>query len=257
MERSLNSSEPDVVFHCAAITDVDKCELEKELALRINAEGTSKLAKLSSQFGAFFVYISTDYVFDGSRGMYEETDPTNPVNHYGLTKLLGEQYALSHSKKTLIARTSVIYGASPSRGKVNFALWLANSLLQSKPVSLLTDQWVSPTLNFSLARMLLEAAERSLTGVYHVAGASRVSRYEFGVALAREFEILRPSSSFEGNSQLLKPATMSDFAQKWVARRPRDSSLDVSKASSALSEKPLPLDQALREFRKEFYEAKG
>ncbi|MEN3051686.1 MAG: dTDP-4-dehydrorhamnose reductase [Candidatus Methanosuratincola petrocarbonis] len=257
IKSSLEASAPDVVFHCAALTDVDRCETEKELAMRINAEGAEQFAKLASETGPLFVYVSTDYVFDGSQGMYAENDQTNPVNFYGFTKLLGEKYALSCSKKALVARTSVIYGAAPSRGKVNFALWLTESLLSSKPVALLTDQWVSPTLNSSLARMLLEAAERGLTGVYHLAGASRVSRYEFGVALAEAFGF-KPGSGKPGGERepALKPAIMSEFSGKWVARRPRDSSLDVSKASSLLKEKPLPLGRAIEEFKKEYLQIK-
>jgi len=257
IKSALRASAPDVVFHCAALTDVDRCEAERELALRINAEGTERFAKSASEFAPLFVYVSTDYVFDGSRGMYSESDQVSPVNFYGYTKLLGERHALSCSKKALVARTSVIYGACPSRGKVNFALWITESLLQSRPIALLTDQWVSPTLNSSLARMLLEAAERGLTGVYHLAGASRVSRYEFGLSLARAFGFKLGLGGINGGGDsALKPALMSDFVGKWVARRPRDSSLDVSKASSTLDEKPLPLGLSIEEFKKEYLQIK-
>lgn len=151
----------------------------------------------------------------------------------------------------------MIYGACPSRGKVNFALWITESLLQSRPVALLTDQWVSPTLNSSLARMLLEAAERGLTGVYHLAGASRVSRYEFGLSLGQGVWLQVGTRGINGGGDsALKPALMSDFVGKWVARRPRDSSLDVSKASSTLDEKPLPLGLSIEEFKKEYLQIK-
>jgi dTDP-4-dehydrorhamnose reductase len=127
-------------------------------------------------------------------------------------------------------------------GKVNFALWLLESLRARKPVTLLTDQYVSPTFNTSLAEMLLESFERRLTGTYHMAGATRISRYEFGITLAKIFTLDR---------SLIEAGTVSDFQGRWKAARPPDSSLDVSKAASILQTKPLDLNDALKELKEE------
>ena len=225
---------PDAIVHSAALSDVDRCEGDRDLAERVNHNATTTLSKSAKRAGAFFLYVSTDYVFDGARGMYREEDQTNPINLYGLTKLRGEQAVEASGAEFCIARASVIYGARPAAGKVNFALWLIENLRRGEHIRVLRDQHVSPTLNLSFAEMILEALERKQTGIFHMAGASRVSRYDFAVALADAFGL---------DSSLVEPVTMDEM--KWVAKRPRDSSLDVSKTASFLSEKPLFLPEAL------------
>lgn len=227
---------PDVIVHSAALTDVDRCEREKELAYKMNVEGTRALAEAAEKSGSFLVYISTDYVFDGLRGMYREDDCTNPVNYYGCSKLLGEQFC----SDGCIARTCVIYGSRPASGKINFALWLINSLKSGKQVRVVTDQFITPTLNTNLAQMVLEAADLRLRGIYNLAGATRVSRYDYALELARVFDL---------DSNLIVPSRMADL--KWDARRPIDSSLDTAKAKRELAEKPLPLNEALGALKSE------
>jgi dTDP-4-dehydrorhamnose reductase len=226
---------PDVIVHSAALTDVDRCEREKDLAYKMNVEGTRVLAEAAENASSFMVYISTDYVFDGLRGMYREDEPANPVNYYGYSKLLGEQFC-----QGCIARTCVIYGSRPASGKVNFALWLINSLRSGKEVHVVTDQFITPTLNTNLARMVLEAANRRLSGVFHLAGATRISRYDYAMELARVFDL---------DSSLIVPSRMADL--KWDAKRPIDSSLDTSKATQMLAERPLNIQNAFMALKDE------
>ncbi|MDD2328954.1 MAG: sugar nucleotide-binding protein, partial [bacterium] len=105
---------PDVIVHSAALTDVDRCEREKDLACKINVEGTRAIAEAARKAGSYLVYISTDYVFDGQRGLYREEEETNPVSYYGRPKLQGEEFCLDQG---CIARTCVIYGSRPASGK--------------------------------------------------------------------------------------------------------------------------------------------
>lgn len=226
---------PDVIVHSAALTDVDRCEREKELAYKINVEGTRAIAEAAKKAGSFLVYISTDYVFDGERGLYREEEETKPLSYYGRSKLLGEQFC-----QGCIARTCVIYGSRPASGKVNFALWLLNSLRSEKEIRVVTDQFITPTLNSNLAAMVLEAADRHLSGVYHLAGATRVSRYDYACQLARAFDL---------DSGLILPSKMCDL--DWVAKRPKDSSLDTSKASEMLKNRPLSLNDSLQRLKEE------
>ncbi|MFZ3133562.1 MAG: dTDP-4-dehydrorhamnose reductase [Methanothrix sp.] len=228
---------PDVIVHSAALTDVDRCEREKDLAYKINVEGTRAIAEAARKAGSYLVYISTDYVFDGQRGLYREEEETNPVSYYGLSKLLGEEFCLDQG---CIARTCVIYGSRPASGKVNFALWLLNALKSGKEARVVTDQFITPTLNSNLAAMVLEAADRHLSGIYHLSGASRVSRYDFACELARAFDLDR---------RMILPSQMSDIG--WLARRPMDSSLDTSKASGTLKNRPLNLYESLQVLRDE------
>jgi len=232
---------PDSVIHCAALTDVDRCEVEKELAIKVNAEGAGFVAEATRETKAHMIFISTDYVFDGSKGLYREGDEPNPVNFYGYSKLLGEKAVEKAAEELLIARTSAIYGAKPASGKVNFALWLVDRLRSRQEAKVVVDQYVSPTLNTNLAEILLEACERRLSGLYHLAGAERFSRFGFAVKLAETFEL---------NRNLIKEAKMSDM--NWIAKRPIDSSLDVSKAMKDFKVKPMKLGEALSVLRHEF-----
>jgi dTDP-4-dehydrorhamnose reductase len=234
IHKAVEQAQPEVIFHTAALTDVDRCESERDLACRINARGTKVLAEAARKAGAFLVYISTDYVFDGTRGMYKEEDAANPISHYGYTKLLGENYA------DCAARSCVIYGSKPASGKVNFALWILQKLQKGEEIRTVTDQYVSPTLNTNLAGMLLEAGEKRREGIYHLAGATRISRYDFACKLADVFELER---------SLIVPAKMADLC--WKARRPMDSSMDVSKAARLFKKKPWDIDRSLKILREE------
>jgi dTDP-4-dehydrorhamnose reductase len=163
-----------------------------------------------------------------------ETEETAPINYYGFTKLKAEELVKSMVDKYCIARVSVIYGSTPAAGKINFALWLLNKLKNNEPVKIVTDQWNSPTLNTNLAYMTLEILEHELTGTFHLSGATRVSRYDFAKFLAQTFDL---------HVNLLIPCTSADFS--WVAKRPRDSSLDTAKAQRTLKNKPLDIKQAI------------
>lgn len=232
--------EIDVVVHAAALTDVDKCELNKELAWRTNVIGTRNMAMASREHGSFLIYISTDYVFKGDKGMYEEDDKPDPINYYGLTKLKGEEEVKNIVDEYLIARTSVIYGSTPASGKTNFALWIVEKLSKGERVRIVTDQWNSPTLNTNLAEMIAEAMERRILGTYHLAGATRISRYEFAVQLAKVFGL---------NEGLIIPISSKEIS--WIAQRPRDSSLNVSKALNVFHNKPLDIKNSLRKLKEE------
>ena len=232
VERTLTRIMPEDVIHTAALTDVDKCETERDLAYKINAEATDHIAEATARIGAHLTYVSTDYVFDGEQGFYREEDETNPISYYGYTKLKGEEFTKEHAGKWCIARISVLYGWSGN--KQNFATWLINSLKQKKEIKVLEDQYVSPTLNTNLAEMLLEISDRKILGTLHTAGATRIGRYEYALKLADVFSL---------DTHSMKPARTEEMA--WKAKRHRDSSLDVNKATPLLEHKPLTLDQAL------------
>ena len=231
---------PEVVVHAAALTDVDICEEKKELAKKVNIVGTKNIVESSVIYNAFLVYISTDYVFSGKKGNHKEKDKTKPINYYGLTKLEGEKIVTTSALEWCIARTSVIYGSTPAAGKVNFALWILNKLKKEERIKLITDQYVSPTLNTNLAQMILEIIERKLTGIYHLAGATPLSRYEFGILLNETFQL---------NRNLISPAKTHEM--NWLAKRPYNISLNVEKALKTLQNKPLNIQDALNKLKKE------
>lgn len=240
MHKVFNEIKPEIVVHTAALTNVDKCEEEKELAWKVDVEGTKNIVEFSRKHKAFLIYISTDYVFSGEEGMYKETDETRPINYYGATKLEGEKIVNALMAEWCIARPSVIYGSVPAAGKVNFALWVLDKLRKGESVKIIMDQYVSPTLNTNLAEMIIEVASRRLTGIYHLAGATPINRYGFARLLAETFEL---------DKNLIKPAKSAEM--EWKAKRPKNTSLNVEKASKTLSKKPLKIEDALNKLKEE------
>ena len=237
VDEAFKTIKPDVVVHAATLTDVDKCELNKELAWKVNVEGTKNIVDAAKNTGSFLIYISTDYVFGGETGCYKETDTPNPINYYGVTKLKAEEIVKTQ-KEYFIARPSVMYGSTPAAGKINFALWLIETLRKNERVKIITDQWNTPTLNTNLAEMTLEVTERKLTGIYHLCGATRISRFEFAEQIADVFNLDKGLIDKVLSSQFTLPA-----------KRPMDSSLDTSKAQKTLQHKPLEMNEALKQLK--------
>ena len=231
----LLETEPDVVIHLGAMTGVDLCETQQDNALKINSQATEILAKECAKINSFMVYVSTDYVFDGNSGLYEENDATNPLGFYGKSKLLGEKSVQNFSSDWCIARTSTPFGLHPT--KKSFPIWVIENLQKQKQIDVLTDQFTSPTYVPSLSRMLIEISERHLTGIIHVAGASKISRYEMASLVSDKLGL---------DGKLLREISINDI--KWEAQRPKDSSLNVSKAISILNQKPQKIDHDVNLF---------
>ena len=237
VDEAFKTIKPDVVVHAATLTDVDKCELNKALAWKVNVEGTKNIVEAAKATGSFLIYISTDYIFGGETGRYKETDAPNPINYYGITKLKAEEIVKTQ-KEYFIARPSVMYGSTPAAGKVNFALWIIENLRKGEHVKIVTDQWNTPTLNTNLAEMTLEVIERKLTGIYHLCGATRVSRFKFAEQIADVFSL---------DKSLIEKVLSSQFTLP--AKRPMDSSLDTSKSQQTMQHKPLEMDMALKQLK--------
>ena len=231
----LTEIKPDVVIHLGAMTGVDLCEKEKTSASEINTKATEIIAKECSKLNSFLVYVSTDYVFDGNFGMYKEGDVANPLGFYGKSKLEGEKAVQNFSTNWCIARTSTPFGLHPT--KKSFPMWVIENLQKQKQIDVLIDQFTSPTYIPNLSRMLIEISERRITGIIHTAGASKISRYQMASMVSDKLNL---------DGTLLKQISMNKM--KWVAQRPKDSSLDVSRASSILNEKPQKIDQSLNLF---------
>jgi dTDP-4-dehydrorhamnose reductase len=222
----------DLAVHAAAATDVDACEVDRASCWRSNVVATRRVASRLPT-----IYISTDYVFPGDRGLYREDDLPGPVNFYGLTKLLGEEAVLARGG--WVVRTSGVYGVAG--GKKSFPEAVVERLGRGEPVAAVVDQWYSPTYAGHLAEAvaeLLEMGERPQ--VLHVAGP-RLSRLEFALAVAEAFRLPK---------DLVKPAYMAEM--RWAARRPRDSSLDASTARRLLKVPFWDLSAALERFKEEF-----
>lgn len=210
--------EPDVIYHCAAYTAVDKAEDEgKELDEKINVDGTRNVAEAAKIVDATLIYISTDYVFDGTKkeGMYKTNDQTNPQNEYGRTKLLGEQIVQEVMEKYYIIRTSWVFGQYGH----NFVFTMQKLAETRDTLTVVNDQFGRPTWTRTLAEFMTFIIKKQATyGVYHLSNENSCSWYEFAK------EILKDT-----NVEVM-PVDSSQFPQK--AKRPQYSVMDLSKAEA-------------------------
>ena len=231
--NTMNRIKPDVVIHLGAMTDVELCETETELAKKINTDATEILALESEKYNTFFVYMSTDYVFDGKVGMKKENDKTNPINFYGKSKLDGERVFKKITTPNVIVRTSTPFGLHSK--KISFPIWVKKNLELEKEISVVVNQYTSPSYVPNISKMIIEIIERKITGIIHLAGATKISRYDFAVQI---------SKIINANKQFLKLTKMDQM--DWKAQRPADSSLNVSKANKILKNKPEKIEDSLK-----------
>jgi dTDP-4-dehydrorhamnose reductase len=183
---ALNCEKPSVVVHCAAYTAVDKAETEPETAMRVNRDATRHIAEWCGQNKAWLIYISTDYVFDGSGEMPREPDETpNPLSVYGKTKYAGEQMTEAFAPNHLIVRTSWVFG----RHGANFAKTMLRLGAEQAVVRVVNDQFGAPTFTEDLAVLLLEMALRPCRGVYHAANSGVCSWADFARAILRQAKL--------------------------------------------------------------------
>ncbi len=204
VHQALSDIRPDLVIHCAAYTNVDKAEEDLETASQINATGTENLAKTCGELGITLIYISTDYVFDGT-GLAPLTpdDKTNPINSYGLTKLQGEEAVRKYCEKYYIARTSWLYGI---HGK-NFVETML-SLRDKEELKVVDDQIGCPTWTVELANGILKLLQKPY-GTYHVCGSGQTSWYGFAKEIFKQSNL----------SVNLLPCTTEEFPRP--AKRPK------------------------------------
>ena len=233
--QTLEKIQPDRIIHLAAMTGVDLCETEQELAITINTKSTEIIAKQAAKDNIFFLYVSTDYVFDGIDGMKKEDDSPNPLGFYGKSKLGGELALNKLASNWCIARTSTPFGIHPT--KKSFPLWIKENLDAKKEIPVLVDQFTTPTYVPNLSKMLIEIATRQINGIIHVSGATRISRYDLAELIADKFNL---------DKNLLIPTKIDTM--NWKAQRPKDSSLNTSLASENLNEQPQKIEKSLELF---------
>ncbi|AAY81011.1 SDR family oxidoreductase [Sulfolobus acidocaldarius] len=228
VEDLIMKTKPEVIINTSAITDVDKCEVDRINAHSVNSLAVKHMVRAASITKSYFVQISTDYVFDGNRGNYNEDDLPNPLNYYGLTKLLGETYSLSYDY-SLVIRTSGIYGSN----KENFPLYVLKSLEKGSKVRAVWDMYYSPINVKQLAEAIVQLLPLRKTGILNIAG-DRISRYDLALKIAKMSSL---------NENLIEAASYEEMS--WRAKRPKDSSLDSSTVKKYVSVN-LSLEEGLR-----------
>ena len=188
-EQQVRDARPEVVIHAAAYTNVDGAEEEPDLALAVNARGTERVAQAAAACGARLIYLSTDYVFDGQHQTpYVESDRPNPLSVYGRSKLQGEERALAHCPRTLVVRTSWLYGAW---GK-NFVTTIARLAAERPELRVVADQRGCPTYARDLAEALAALIEQDVRGVVHATGAGDCTWHDFARAIVSHVGLATP-----------------------------------------------------------------
>jgi dTDP-4-dehydrorhamnose reductase len=182
VENVLKQSQPEIIVNTAAMHQVENCEREAERAFSINGLGARNLARCAQEIGATLMHVSTDYVFDGTKGRpYEETDAPRPLNVYGNTKLSGEYFVRSTAAKHFVLRTSAIYGKHPCRAKggLNFVELMLKLARERGKVRVVNNEFVSPTFTPEIARQVVVLSRSKHYGLYHATAEGSCSWYEF------------------------------------------------------------------------------
>ena len=228
----IRNYKPDIIIHLAAMTDVDGCEKTPEIAFDVNVKETENLL---TSFKGKFIYISTDYVFDGEKGPYFEDDKVNPMSVYGKTKLYGENLVQQSDIDWVILRSNIIFSYS-DRTKASFVNWVVDSLKKRQMITVVNDQWNNPTWTNDLAKVISKIIEKDINGLYHYGGRDYLNRLEFAKMIA---------STFGLDGSLIKPITTSEL--NWLAQRPLKSGLYTNKIELDLGIEALPIQKALDE----------
>lgn len=228
---------PDIIINCAAKTDVDKCESNKNDASLINEKLVENLARISSVIESKLITFSTDYVFNGKYGPYTEEAQPDPINYYGKSKHAAENACVANADNYAIIRTNVVYGVS-QHSKKSFIDWLIGKFEAEKPFPVANGQWCNPTLSDDIAVAVGKIIDKSRQGIYHVAGSDWLSRYEIALAVAKAYGF---------DDKLVKPVDSSSIKQKAV--RPEKAGLVTLKAETDLNIKFTSLASGLEVYK--------
>lgn len=209
--ESITALSPDIVINCGAYVRVDECENNAEHAIRINALGAGYVAEAAEKVDAVCVYISTDYVFDGSKQKpYLENDPAYPINIYGVSKLSGEHMVRSYSSKHYIVRSSGLYGLAGSSGKGgNFVETIIALASQGKPLTVVQDQILTPTFTKDLSVAIKELINNTDYGTYHITNSGECSWFSFAnkiLDIAGLKAEITPTTTLEYGAKAKRPA---------------------------------------------------
>ncbi|MGC4099759.1 SDR family oxidoreductase [Ferruginibacter sp.] len=226
--------QPDAVLHAGAISKPDECEQNRALADKVNIEGTAIMLQTAAQYHCSFLFMSTDFVFDGEKGMYTETDAVNAVNYYGETKIKAEQLVMQYPYNWSIVRTVLVYG-KPYNKRNNILTIVRDKLEKGEPYEVFNDQVRTPTYAGDLAKGVAAIIEQERQGIYNICGEEIYTPYEMAIATGAFLQL---------DTSLIKKISAKDFVQP--ARRPPRTGLNISKAKRDLGYQSLSFKEGLK-----------
>lgn len=234
-------TKPDVIINTAAMTNVDRCETERDACWQANVTAVQYLVEACQKHCIHLIHVSTDFIFDGKEGPLDETAVPAPVNFYGESKLAAEKLIQESSISWCILRTVLVYGVSTDMslpagqaGRSNIVLWVKKSLEEGKSINVVNDQWRTPTLAEDLAMGCWLAAKKKARGIYHISGKDFLSPYDIAIKTAHFFNL---------DESLIKPTDSTQFKQP--ARRPLKTGFILGKAARDLGYAPKSFEEGL------------
>jgi dTDP-4-dehydrorhamnose reductase len=226
---------PDIILHCASLTNVDECEINKELTKKVNVIGTKNIVGSVSKTQTHIIYISSDSVYDGIKGNFSEKDEVNPQNYYGESKYKGELEVSQHPK-SLILRTN-LFGWNIQSNKSSLGEWVIRELSEKRKIHGFKDAFFSTIYTKILAEVIYHSALKNIVGTYNCGSIDSCSKYDFAVKIADWFKLDKP---------LIIPSSIEDFDFK--AKRGKDLSLNVAKINEILGYQLPTVDQSVNAF---------
>lgn len=225
---------PDIIIHTAATTQIDECEANPIACWNTNVTATRFLISAAKNIASHFIYISTDFVFDGLDGPYDEAAVPSPINYYGSTKVAAEKSVMESDLHWCIIRTVLVYGNIVTGNRNNIISWVIKSLKEDKKIQVVSDQWRTPTYAEDLAKGILLAIEKNAKGIYHISGEDMLSPYDMAMATA---------DWIEADKSLIEKVDKSLFTQP--AKRPAKTGFIIEKAKRELGFQPVSLKEGL------------
>jgi dTDP-4-dehydrorhamnose reductase len=241
VDEVMRAHQPDVVIHAASMTDVDRCEVNHDECYRQNVIGTRNVLSACEKYGSHFIFISTDFIFDGKNGPYDETASSNPINYYGRSKEQAEAITRSSRAIWTIVRTNLVYGMAHDLSRSNLVLWVKHALELGKEIHLVDDQIRTPTLAEDLAIGCLLIAKKKATGIFNISGKDLLTPYDMAILTARYFDL--------DEEKILKTDSR-HFSQ--VAPRPLRTGLLIDKAIQYLDYDPKTFEEGIGILTKQF-----
>ena len=238
LKNKIKVIQPNFIINTAAMTLVDDCESQKEACDLLNVSVVKWLSEVCDELNACVIHLSTDFIFDGKKGFYKETDLPNPISYYGLSKLKSEEVLFKSKIDYTILRTILVYGKVFDMSRSNIVLWVKKMLEEGKEIKIVDDQYRAPTYVVDLAMACKIILDKKATGIYNIASSELLSVYEITKQVADVFQL---------DKSLIKPISSTTLNQ--TAQRPPRTGFDLSKTNRELNFYPKSFKEDLLKFK--------
>ena len=238
LKKCVQEIQPDFIINTAAMTQVDDCENNKKACNLLNVDVVKWLSEIADEVNAHVIHISTDFIFDGKKGNYKETDTPNPISYYGLSKLKSEEVLINSSINFTILRTILVYGKVFDMSRSNIVLWIKQMLEKGKEITIVNDQFRTPTYVADLAMACKISMDKKATGIFNISSSKLMSVFEISQEIADTFIL---------DKSLIKPISTSTLNQ--TAPRPAKTGFDLRKTNKELGFYPKTFKEDLQKFK--------